>query len=348
MIKKLILKNIQSHAQTALEFDPGINCIIGSSNAGKSAILRALYWVRYNRPLGIDVLASHWALNDKGALKDEISVQFENGSGAVIRRRTKTENQYILQGQVLNVVKSDVPAQVETLINLTDVNIQKQLDQPFLLSQTSGEIARYFNKIVRLDIIDKVLGNAESTRRKLSSDIEVTEEAIKRLQDKLVEYDFLPIVERLLDKYNRVEKKRNELTANIQVLQSQIHSFEEALEKSQRRDFKQVKEKIMEIEQHRTQREVLKQEIENLQTSILCIGNIKIYPNFSKHKDMIEKLISYKPDKSVIDSLRNSISMFERLNAQVENHNILVDDLKSQLPEICPLCGNVMERVNKK
>lgn len=52
MIKSIELKNIQSHENTRLDFDKGINVIVGSSNNGKSAILRGLYWARYNRPLG--------------------------------------------------------------------------------------------------------------------------------------------------------------------------------------------------------------------------------------------------------------------------------------------------------
>ena len=112
MIKSIELKNIQSHENTRLVFDKGINVIVGSSNNGKSAILRGLYWVRYNRPLGIDTLASHWALNDKGDLKSEMAVTVENDFGAVTRKRTKNDNQYIVNGKVLDVVKSDVPADV--------------------------------------------------------------------------------------------------------------------------------------------------------------------------------------------------------------------------------------------
>ena len=66
MIHSIKIQNIQSHKDTQLEFNPGINAIVGSSNNGKSAILRALYWVVYNRPLGTDNLLSHWAFDKKG------------------------------------------------------------------------------------------------------------------------------------------------------------------------------------------------------------------------------------------------------------------------------------------
>ena len=44
MIDKIKIENIQSHKNTELNLSNGINVIVGSSNNGKSAILRALYW----------------------------------------------------------------------------------------------------------------------------------------------------------------------------------------------------------------------------------------------------------------------------------------------------------------
>ena len=141
MIKSIRLKNIQAHKDSKLEFDKGINAIVGTSNNGKSTIIRALNWNRYNRPLGIDTLASHWIVDDKGNLKDEMSVTIENDFGTVTRKRTKTENQYIVNDKELNVVKSDVPLDVEQILNLSETNIQNQQDSPFLLSETSGKVA---------------------------------------------------------------------------------------------------------------------------------------------------------------------------------------------------------------
>lgn len=231
MIKSIELKNIQSHENTRLELDKGINCIVGSSNNGKSAILRGLYWVRYNRPLGIDTLASHWALNKKGDLSDEMSVTIENENGSICRKRTKTDNQYIVNDEILNVVKSDVPAKVEQVLCLSDTNIQRQLDEPFLLSQTSGEVAKYFNHVVRLDIIDKVLTNAESQRRKTKGDIENTEKLIKEQEQKKEKYNWLDSVEKLLKKWDNVQNKNDELNSNFTNLESQLKMFSENLDK---------------------------------------------------------------------------------------------------------------------
>ena len=211
MISKIELKNIQSHKDTTIELDPGINIIVGSSNNGKSTIMRAINWVTYNRPLGIDTLASHWILDKKGNLKDTMSASiFTDDGHSVTRKRTKDENQYIINNgeeeSELNVVKSDVPDEVTDILELSDVNIQKQMDSPFLLSETNGEVAKYFNKLVRLDIIDKVLSNAESKKRKLKSEIEHDESFLELKKKQHEEYNWFDSVEKLISKYERVSK----------------------------------------------------------------------------------------------------------------------------------------------
>ena len=51
-IKTLEIKNFQSHAHTIINFDEGINIVQGTSNAGKSAINRAIVWALGNKPRG--------------------------------------------------------------------------------------------------------------------------------------------------------------------------------------------------------------------------------------------------------------------------------------------------------
>ena len=86
MLIQLVIENFQSHEKTALEFCSGINTIVGSSNSGKSAILRALYWVVYNKPGGFG-FSSHWNLDKKGALKDPVQVALQVTGAPLITRK---------------------------------------------------------------------------------------------------------------------------------------------------------------------------------------------------------------------------------------------------------------------
>ena len=112
MIDKISIKNFQSHPNTELELDPGINVITGSSDNGKTSIFRALYWIIYNRPSGNSFI-SNWIKDEKGNIKKEVtkslgkyapkvSEQYDvvirgsrrSGSGylLMLKRKSNTEN----------------------------------------------------------------------------------------------------------------------------------------------------------------------------------------------------------------------------------------------------------------
>ena len=393
MIKSIELKNIQSHENTKIELDKGINCIVGSSNNGKSAILRGLYWARYNRPLGIDTLASHWALNKKGELTNEMSVTIENENGTICRKRTKGENQYIVNDEILNVVKSDVPAKVEQILKLSDTNIQRQLDAPFLLSETSGEVAKYFNHVVRLDIIDKVLTNAESSRRRTKADIEATEEIIKEQEQKKEKYDWLGSVEKLLRKWDNVKLMNDEFSSKSEGLENQIELFlkngqkmgvfaEITAQKEKLENIFMLNEKVSEIDdlcsnltnsletykRHSENIEKLnkviqlkkliedvmkadgasaglRMKIAELTFNLDKFKAVKIYPDFSEQKRLIEKIEKWNGNslQEKVDELNKSIYDYKIQKMHIENSASDIKCLQEQLPEICPVCGNPMK-----
>lgn len=343
MIKSIELKNIQSHENTRLELDKGINCIVGSSNNGKSAILRGLYWARYNRPLGIDTLASHWALNDKGDLKSEMAVTIENDFGIVTRKRTKSENQYIVNGEILNVVKSDIPSEVEQILNLSDTNIQKQLDEPFLLSKSSGEVAKYFNKVVRLDVIDKVLTNAETTRRKTQNDIKNIQMQIKDCEDKLQAFEWLDGVEILIDKYERVSSRKNQTENDVIFLKKSLSDYESCLERIV--DLGKQKELVAEVDEQMRGFTELNKHFVQLAESLNQFEDVKEYSDFGEEKKLIVKIESFDTDEleSEIKALEKSINDYESQETYIENNIADIKHLREQLPDICPLCGNLMK-----
>ena len=343
MIKSIELKNIQSHENTRIELDKGINCIVGSSNNGKSAILRGLYWARYNRPLGIDTLASHWALNKKGELTDEMSVTIENENGTICRKRTKADNQYIVNGEILNVVKSDIPSEVEQILNLSDTNIQKQLDEPFLLSKSSGEVAKYFNKVVRLDVIDRVLTNAETTRRKTQNDIKNIQVQIKDCEDKLQAFEWLDGVEILIDKYERVSNRKNQIENDVVFLEKSLSDYESCLERIV--DLGKQKELVAEVyEQMRGSTELNKHFVQ-LVESVNQFEDVKGYFDFGDEKKLIVKIESFDTDEleSEIKALEKSINDYELCELCIENNIAGIKHLQERLPDICPLCGNLMK-----
>lgn len=333
MIESLKIKNIQSHKDSQLVFSKGVNVIIGASNQGKSAILRALYWVRYNRPLGIDTLASHWVVNEKGTLVEPMSVVLTNDRGVVERRRTKDDNQYLVDGNTLNVVKTDVPYQVEDILKLSDTNVQKQLDSPFLLSQTSGEVAKYFNSIVNLDVIDKVLTNAESKRRRTKSEIDLTKKSVDELEKKLEEYTWIDEVEPLLNEYFALESRLEVVSKSIESLDGEYNKYDLNIEYMNWLDRVVLPSKSMveKYERLEDSLDVKEKELSNLESSIESYmdSDVSIYSLAMEHKREVE----------TIDNLIEDI--------EESNRNIV--DLKMGLAELDSIyiCGYDVENAKK-
>ena len=343
MIKSLEIKNIQSHKNSRLEFSPGINALIGTSNNGKSAVLGALYWAITNRPLGTEILLSNWAYDKNGKQIDEMSVAVEKNNSTLIRRKSKTENEYIIDGEKLEAIKTDVPEQVKNFFALSETNLQKQQDAPFLLSQSSGKIAEYFNRIVRLDIIDKVLSNAESSRRKMKNQLETSEKDELKLEKDLEKYNWLEDVERLIEKIKTVNSKCLEIAGNKNRLEESVEKFEE-INKKKIPDFKNEKKLISDIEELSKKGNDLGEEIDDLKESIYEFGNLSNKSfDFSNEKKLIEKIEGIKLDRSEIEELEEQIGKMEYAESFIQEKNELIKNLKKSLPEICPYCGAKMK-----
>ena len=68
IFKKLELKNFKSHANTTLEFNPGISLIVGENGAGKSSIFEAITFALfkvYSAKTITDLVRSNKNIGDK-------------------------------------------------------------------------------------------------------------------------------------------------------------------------------------------------------------------------------------------------------------------------------------------
>lgn len=149
MLEQIKIQNFQSHAKLAIDFGPGITTIVGPSDVGKSAVLRALWWVAANHPSG-EAFVRHGA---RGA-----TVRVVVDGHTIARRRGVEVNTYELDGTELKAFGSGVPDVVAEVFNLGPDNFQGQHDAPYWFSETAGQVSRNLNAIIDLGIIDDALG----------------------------------------------------------------------------------------------------------------------------------------------------------------------------------------------
>jgi exonuclease SbcC len=347
-IKKVILENFQSHKYTELEFDSGLNVIVGPSDQGKSAIIRGIKWALFNEPSGDFFIR-------EGATECSVTVIFSNNI-KVKRYRSKTKNYYYLYDSdgnelVFQGFGSKVPEEIINKISLRKVlldenipsliNIGEQLEGPFLLSEKNSTRANAIGRLVGVHIIDDALKDTLKDIRNLKLEKRRLEEFSEQLNNSLAEYDYL---DDLIEKANKLEDIKNNIY-NKQL-------------------------KLNELIQKHEQLNQINDEIKYLKTYIEKLKNLDIVVDlehklsnkitnyryiFSKKEslNMIENSIKY--NQNLLLSLKDIDKIdyyIERLNVVIDRkeklNNISIKYNKTQ-KEICIFKNiiNKMEGINK-
>lgn len=171
MFKYLMVQNFQAHQKLRIDFDPGITCIVGSSDVGKSAVLRALRWVCENQPGG----AAFIRHDTKGA-----AVKLGTDEFTITRRRSATGdiNTYALEDKEFKAFGRNVPEPITQCLNLGPVSWQNQHDAPYWFGETAGEVSRQLNAIVNLSVIDETLAGVARAVHQARTRLELAEEGL--------------------------------------------------------------------------------------------------------------------------------------------------------------------------
>ena len=214
MLKQLHIKNFQSHNDTLLEFSSGVNVIVGKSDSGKSACLRAILWALNNRPLGDSFIRQG---QDRGA---EVDLVFDDNV-QVKRFRSKSKNTYdlksdVFQGSFASFGQSP-PSEVVTALNLSDINTQGQFSPSFLVFDPPGTVADYLRKITGMEKLDKAADLTAQNLRATKAKLTIQQEELKEVEEKLQSIGSMDLnsIELLLQEATNIEGQHKSLQANI-------------------------------------------------------------------------------------------------------------------------------------
>lgn len=223
MLEKIEIKNFQSHQATALNLSPNVNTLQGNSDCGKSAVMRALSWLVFN-PAG-DYFVSDWAKRGK-TITAPCEVTLSVNGHKVTRKRDKDFNGYILDGQVFEATRNSVPPQVLSVLGLGEVNVQRQLDPPFLLSMSAGDVSRYINSLVNLTRIDKWTTAVNGRTRSLQQQVESGKQQVEKQQAEVDSYAYVEKLEAVSKKLTEVEDRIVSLNNEGSALEDSVADWE--------------------------------------------------------------------------------------------------------------------------
>ena len=237
MFTSLDIQNFQAHDSTKLDFHPGMNVIVGSSDSGKTAILRALELVRTNQPDGMRHI-SHWARERTKAgkirLTDRMSVKLTTDKGTIERFRDEKENGYSVNGNSLLAIGEGIPDSVSNFLNLSDVNVSKQHDPHFFLSWSPPVISRYLNGICGMGILDQCVAVAIEFRNETKKEIAKATLDVEEHTNTISELAWVDEAKVILGKAAICQSQKDAFDGLVSGLTASIFQANQALEIVQR------------------------------------------------------------------------------------------------------------------
>lgn len=227
-IHSLTIKGFQSHADTKITFDDGLNVIIGPTGSGKSGVIRAIEYILFNKLDDSNFITL-------GMNGFEGTIKFSSGK-SITRIRNKKENVYILQNEnedtepVIMTGFGEGP--VETVLNFHGIkpikigkkdrfiSVHSQHEQPFFLTETPGDKAKLIGSIAKTDIVDIAISDLALDIKRdqvrfnsITDSIRVQNEKIEmfgNIEDMKLDFEKS---KRILSQLEELESKNTKLTS---------------------------------------------------------------------------------------------------------------------------------------
>ena len=207
-IEEVQLINFQDHADTTITFKEGINLIVGSSDAGKSAILRAINYVFHNNLKGDGFIRV-------GCNECKVRIKFSDGI-EVTRIRAEDTNSYVLKDEegdyhTFSKVGTSVPEKITKALGSPPLDDKKrpisysdQMSSLFLVDLSPTDLPRTLSELTGIENLQSAAEILQKNTRSFDRSIKDKSDKIEKLNQELSEYGY---VDGDLEKITEIETK---------------------------------------------------------------------------------------------------------------------------------------------
>lgn len=233
-LTKVEIENFLSHKRTVLELHPDLNVLIGETNSGKSAILRAIIWCLYNEPKGVEFLRT-------GEKKVTVTCHFSNGY-QLTRSRTETQSGYYEittpegEKQKFSGFGTDVPIQIFNVHQMPAVflskdlalklNVNEQLEGPFLMAESPQRKAQMIGRLVGTQYIDHAIKQLNKEMLGCQRTLKVHQEQVNRWEQAGEAYHDLPLLAEHLTYFESLVQTQETLERELQQLRQLNETYD--------------------------------------------------------------------------------------------------------------------------
>jgi hypothetical protein len=228
MLEKLVIRGFQVHRKRTIDFGPLVTTIIGTTDAGKSSIVRILRWICLNAQFESEII--NW---DASKAVGKLYVDGHK----IVRERSSSLNRYALDDKEFRAFGTSVPDDIAELLRMSKENFQGQITLPFWISDAPGQVSRELNRIVNLSVIDRTLANVASRLRTSRATEEVSRERLKKASKDMKSLRWVPKMEkqlRVLETAEQAFLTKREKARKLVVLLAQVDEINEVQEETDR------------------------------------------------------------------------------------------------------------------
>lgn len=212
-LRRVSVRDFQSLSDVALDLG-ALNVIVGRTNAGKSALIRAIDAALFNRSGGEFVR--------EDATKATVTLDFAAGS-LVWTKPRKGGAEYTVtptDGAPLTITRAgrEIVPEIDALTGVREIEtdgvraklqVAGQFDEPFLLSNTGGQAAKLLAHVSKLDVLVKAQVHAKQDlgrARRRAEEAEQQAEGVAAKVEAMPDYGSL--LERARDCQGQIDELR--------------------------------------------------------------------------------------------------------------------------------------------
>ena len=332
-IEEVQLINFQDHADTTINFTNGINLIVGSSDAGKSAVLRALNYVFHNSMKGDSFIRV-------GTAECSVRIKFSDGI-EVTRVKGGDVNSYVLKDlegnyNTYSKVGQTVPEPVRKALGEPPLDDKKkpisyadQMSSLFLVDLSPTDLPRTLSELTGIQNLQTAAEILQKNSRSFDRSIKDKNEKIEKLKVDLDQYSY---VDKDLEKIQEIEtnlKVMQDKNEKVKRSRSFIESNNEIAKEAKKIKESLAKDKIV-LD--------LKDKFEDVNKKFELFSSAKTFyltyansvKEYKKKKSEVDVLMTFLSDenKNNFTSINNKLEKSTKADSYLQNNTNLLEQIE--------------------
>lgn len=204
-ITKIRLENFQSYKDETIELKPGLNLILGSSDSGKSAILRAISFVLYNYPKSKTLI-------HQGSTEVRVSIEYSDKTIVTRIRGDRNTVMVALPNGDLKVwdkIENDLPDEVKSIMGnppYDDFNgpiaYADQFSKMFLVDLSPTDLPRSLSNLTGIEILEQSAKELMQSYKSIEKQTKFEEKDLLKLLNEQQLYNSIDEADELLKSTN--------------------------------------------------------------------------------------------------------------------------------------------------